>query len=71
MFKQLYHDYSEIDDLTGAEAGSEEPPAVEDLPPLPAYVPYLIVGAGTAAYAAFKSIRTKDPIAKVIWYRLL
>ncbi|XP_067131296.1 apoptosis-inducing factor 1, mitochondrial [Centruroides vittatus] len=32
----------------------------------PASVPYLLVGAGTAAFAAFRAIRAKDPKAKIL-----
>jgi len=33
---------------------------------LPKEVPYLIVGAGTAAYAAYRAIRAADSTAKVL-----
>ena len=33
---------------------------------IPSYVPYLIIGGGTAAMSAFKAIRANDPTAKVI-----
>jgi len=32
---------------------------------LPKEVPYLIIGAGTAAYAAYRAIRAGDGTAKV------
>uniref|UniRef100_A0A0C9QIS5 AIF protein n=1 Tax=Fopius arisanus TaxID=64838 RepID=A0A0C9QIS5_9HYME len=32
---------------------------------LPADVPYLLIGGGTAAFSAFRSIKSKDPKAKV------
>ncbi|XP_038057403.1 apoptosis-inducing factor 1, mitochondrial-like [Patiria miniata] len=32
----------------------------------PEHVPYVIVGAGTAAFAAFRAIRSNDPKAKVL-----
>lgn len=33
---------------------------------LPEKVPYLIVGGGTAAFAASRAIRSKDPSAKIL-----
>ena len=33
--------------------------------PLPEHVPYVIIGGGTAAFAAYRSIRSSDPKAKV------
>jgi len=32
---------------------------------LPSKVPYLIIGAGTAGFAAYRSIRSMDPKAQV------
>lgn len=32
---------------------------------LPKHAPYLVVGAGTAAYAAYRAIRAADPTAQV------
>ena len=37
------------------------------LPEIPSHVQYLIVGGGTAAMSAFKSIRANDENAKVFW----
>ena len=39
---------------------------VEDYPEIPPEVPYVIVGGGTAAYAAVRAIRKYDPAAKVL-----
>jgi len=36
------------------------------LEPLPESVPYLLVGAGTAAFAACRSIKSRDPTAKIL-----
>jgi programmed cell death 8 (apoptosis-inducing factor) len=33
---------------------------------IPGEVPYLLIGAGTAAFSAFRSIKANDPTAKVI-----
>lgn len=30
------------------------------------YVPYVLIGAGTASFAAAKSIKKKDPKAKIL-----
>ena len=35
-------------------------------PGLPEHVPYLMIGAGTAAFAASRAIRAKDPEAKIL-----
>jgi apoptosis-inducing factor 1 len=34
---------------------------------LPTHVPYLLIGAGTASFAAFRAIKSRDPKAKVIF----
>lgn len=31
----------------------------------PQHVPYLLIGGGTAAFSAFRSIKSRDPRAKV------
>ncbi|XP_014772440.1 apoptosis-inducing factor 1, mitochondrial [Octopus bimaculoides] len=36
------------------------------VPAIPARVPYLLIGAGTASFAAFRSIRSADPKAQVL-----
>ena len=43
-------------------SGASEVPV---LPEIPEHVQYLIIGAGTAAFAAYRAIRSKDPKAKV------
>lgn len=32
---------------------------------IPQEVPYLLIGGGTAAFSAFRSIKSRDPKAKV------
>jgi len=39
-------------------------PVAEPLP-LPEHVPYVLIGAGTASFACMKTIRERDPNAKV------
>ena len=44
------------------------------LPEIPAHVPYLLVGGGTASFAAFRAIKARDAKAKVSgvmleWYQ--
>lgn len=41
-------------------------PQVDNLPDIPSYAPYLIIGAGTAAFSAFRAIRSQDPTAKIL-----
>ncbi|XP_076309307.1 apoptosis inducing factor [Tachypleus tridentatus] len=38
----------------------------EDIPEIPSSVSYLLIGAGTASFAAFRAIRSKDPYAKIL-----
>uniref|UniRef100_A0A671W943 Apoptosis-inducing factor 1, mitochondrial n=1 Tax=Sparus aurata TaxID=8175 RepID=A0A671W943_SPAAU len=48
---------------------TEPPPAVEAVPALPkvpSHTPYLLIGGGTASFAAARSIRARDPNAKVL-----
>lgn len=44
--------------------------AIEKIPtksgPIPKNVPYLVIGGGTAAFAAFRSIKSTDPTAKIL-----
>lgn len=35
------------------------------LPEVPAHIPYLLIGGGTASFAAARSIRARDPGARV------
>ena len=37
-----------------------------ETPDLPSHVQYLLVGAGTASFAAFRAIRARDPRAKIL-----
>lgn len=34
--------------------------------PIPDHVPYLLIGAGTASFAAYRAIKSKDPTAKIL-----
>ncbi|XP_062261576.1 apoptosis-inducing factor 1, mitochondrial isoform X6 [Platichthys flesus] len=48
---------------------SVQTPAVEatpTLPEVPSHAPYLLIGGGTASFAAARSIRARDPGAKVL-----
>ncbi|XP_053298144.1 apoptosis-inducing factor 1, mitochondrial isoform X2 [Pleuronectes platessa] len=50
-------------------AESVQTPAVEAtpaLPEVPSHAPYLLIGGGTASFAAARSIRARDPGAKVL-----
>ncbi|XP_054162725.1 apoptosis-inducing factor 1, mitochondrial-like [Oppia nitens] len=44
----------------------EKSSSTKAIPDLPKEVPYLIIGGGTASFAAFRSIRANDPKAKVL-----
>lgn len=43
----------------------EEPPTVPPLPELPEKATYILVGGGTASFAAYRAIRKGDPKAQV------
>lgn len=48
---------------------TEPPPGVDSVPAspkLPSHTPYLLIGGGTASFAAARSIRARDPGAKVL-----
>ncbi|XP_064206624.1 apoptosis-inducing factor 1, mitochondrial isoform X2 [Anguilla rostrata] len=52
-----------------AEPLAAESPAAEAvaaLPEIPAHAPYLLIGGGTASFAAARSIRARDPGARVL-----
>jgi programmed cell death 8 (apoptosis-inducing factor) len=40
--------------------------SVTPLPAIPHHVPYLLIGAGTASFAAYRAIRAREPKAKVL-----
>ncbi|KAK7922687.1 hypothetical protein WMY93_009589 [Mugilogobius chulae] len=42
------------------------PETVSTLLPVPSHAPYLLIGGGTASFAAARSIRARDPGAKVL-----
>ncbi|XP_036381515.1 apoptosis-inducing factor 1, mitochondrial isoform X8 [Megalops cyprinoides] len=47
-------------------APAVEAPAPVSLPEIPAHAPYLLIGGGTASFAAARSIRARDPGARVL-----
>ncbi|KAK5622046.1 Apoptosis-inducing factor 1, mitochondrial [Crenichthys baileyi] len=54
---------------TASPSESAEPPAADSKPAsstLPSHAPYLLIGGGTASFAAARSIRARDPGAKVL-----
>ncbi|XP_015930256.1 apoptosis-inducing factor 1, mitochondrial [Parasteatoda tepidariorum] len=68
-----YFSKSDTFDTTEDEGVSGEPPFVyehldEDLALLKEYgkIPYLLIGAGSASFAAYRAIRTEDPNAKIL-----
>lgn len=54
---------SQAAELPAAEVPAAE--AVAPLPEIPAHAPYLLIGGGTASFAAARSIRARDPGARV------
>ncbi|XP_036381512.1 apoptosis-inducing factor 1, mitochondrial isoform X6 [Megalops cyprinoides] len=57
---------SEVAELPEAQAPAVEAPAPVSLPEIPAHAPYLLIGGGTASFAAARSIRARDPGARVL-----
>ncbi|KAJ8028223.1 Apoptosis-inducing factor 1, mitochondrial [Holothuria leucospilota] len=60
-------------DSTGTPAATEQSSPSEEtpiepvkVPEIPEHVPYLLIGAGTASFAAFRAILANDPKAKVL-----
>ncbi|XP_074527872.1 apoptosis-inducing factor 1, mitochondrial isoform X4 [Halichoeres trimaculatus] len=52
-----------------APSDTTEPPSEESTPAtakVPSHTPYLLIGGGTASFAAARSIRARDPGAKVL-----
>ncbi|XP_006825404.1 apoptosis-inducing factor 1, mitochondrial-like [Saccoglossus kowalevskii] len=41
-------------------------PDLDEAPELPGYIPYLLIGGGTASFAAFRAIRAKDSTAQIL-----
>ncbi|KAK7500616.1 hypothetical protein BaRGS_00008191, partial [Batillaria attramentaria] len=61
----------DIDNIGKMPGEGEQPPPPPPEPELvrgefPKHVPYLLIGAGTASFGAFRSIRARDPKAKVM-----
>ncbi|XP_032223034.2 apoptosis-inducing factor 1, mitochondrial [Nematostella vectensis] len=49
-----------------AEGAVADEPVIPTLPAIPESVPYILVGGGTASFAAYRAIRKADPTAKVL-----
>jgi len=49
-----------------ATDASPAPPPEPVLPDIPEYAQYLLVGAGSATFAAFRAIKARDPKAKIL-----
>ncbi|XP_077983754.1 apoptosis-inducing factor 1, mitochondrial-like [Glandiceps talaboti] len=50
----------------GWEPQAYKYPDFDQLPELPGHVPYLLIGGGTASFAAYRSIRANDSKAKIL-----
>ncbi|XP_066908057.1 putative apoptosis-inducing factor 1, mitochondrial isoform X2 [Halyomorpha halys] len=68
VYKAYYRDQEE--GFIGTETpiiANKKPSRFPSLPEsIPDEVPYLIIGGGTAAFAAFRAIKSSDPTAKVL-----
>ncbi|KAM3910613.1 apoptosis-inducing factor 1, mitochondrial isoform 2-T2 [Leptodactylus fuscus] len=59
---------TEVESKEASVGGTQEKQQAEALPSvvLPSHVPFLLIGGGTASFAAARSIRARDPGAKVL-----
>ncbi|XP_028276976.1 apoptosis-inducing factor 1, mitochondrial isoform X2 [Parambassis ranga] len=61
---------SEAEVVAAAASETTEPPPAADTVPaslkVPSHAPYLLIGGGTASFAAARSIRARDPGARVL-----
>ncbi|KAM9440342.1 apoptosis-inducing factor 1, mitochondrial isoform 5-T5 [Clarias gariepinus] len=57
---------AETSPLTQSEPESAPTATTTALPEIPAHTPYLLIGGGTASFAAARSIRARDPGARVL-----
>lgn len=48
------------------ELAPEQDPSGLEERPFPDHVPYLLIGGGTASFAAYRAIKAKDPKAKIL-----
>ena len=46
--------------------GASQSKTTEKKSEIPEHVPYLLVGAGTASFAAYRAIKSRDPTAKIL-----
>ncbi|XP_057367402.1 apoptosis-inducing factor 1, mitochondrial-like isoform X2 [Daphnia carinata] len=53
-------------DQKGPSDQSEVAPVTAIVGDLPVHIPYLLIGAGTSSFAAFRAIKSRDPKAKVL-----
>ncbi|KAK3696726.1 hypothetical protein QZH41_013088, partial [Actinostola sp. cb2023] len=54
------------EEVVPAETTTEEVPSVPPLPEIPESVTYILVGGGTASFAAYRAIRKGDPKSQVL-----
>ncbi|MGH0162741.1 UNVERIFIED_CONTAM: hypothetical protein FKN15_043309 [Acipenser sinensis] len=57
---------TELQPTEKGEGGSEKAPETVPRPEVPPHAPYLLIGGGTASFAAARSIRARDPGARVL-----
>jgi len=51
---------------TAAAEAKDAAEATTERTGVPSHVPYLLIGAGTASFAAYRAIKAKDPLAKIL-----
>nr|APA32591.1 mitochondrial apoptosis-inducing factor 1 [Apostichopus japonicus] len=54
------------EDEAASQAASSSASEPVELPAIPGHAPYLLIGAGTASFAAFRAIRANDSTAKIL-----
>ncbi|XP_038630811.1 apoptosis-inducing factor 1, mitochondrial isoform X5 [Scyliorhinus canicula] len=57
---------SETEQLSEADGSASAVMPVSARPDIPSHAPYLLIGGGTASFAAARSIRARDPGARVL-----
>lgn len=57
--------YAKVYTFHDAAEATEAVPSPPSVPEFPEHATYILVGAGTAAFAAYRAIRKGDPGAKV------
>ena len=64
--KEINEQKEKVSDDKEVAAVDKKEVDIKELPKIPTYAPYVIIGGGTASHAACRSIRKHDPNAKIL-----